>query len=287
MVGVIVSPQGGPDQAIVRLAHRISFPFAARLAGTLLGGIGFCLLALSVAGENWQTNSPNPGAAHETLRHYIKGVRDGAAFDLREATEHIYRGTTHSTDRRIAITENWLQWTLGQLHPPLARTQNADRLLAGQLTDCSERSLILKTLAEHSGHPCRFVGLSGHVVLEVQICDRWQVADPDYGVVYPVAITALERDGGTALLEETLQAAGHESAVVEQYRQIVQSTEDNVVLPVASPLSPRLDAIERSCIWLAVLLPLGLVIVGGLLWRSASLAASNAAHSRAPGTPGA
>ena len=287
MVGVIVSPQGGRDQAIVRLPRGISWPSAARLAGTLIGGIGFCLLVLSVAGKNWQTTSPNPGPAHKSLRHYTNGVRDGAAFDLREATEHIYRGTTHSTDRRIAITENWLQWTLGQLYSPLSRTQNADRLLAGQLTDCSERALILKTLAEHSGHPCRFVGLCGHVVLEVRIGDRWQVADPDYGVVYPVEITALERDGGTALLEETLRAAGHEPAVIERYRQIVQSTDDNVVLPVASPLSPRLDAIERGCDWLAVILPLALLFVGGLLWCSASLAAPVAAHSRAPGTPGA
>lgn len=229
--------------------------------------LGAALLALHVAGTllHVATETRDP----HSLAAYGAGLRRGETFELRQATREIYLGTVHSDHRRLAFTENWLQWTLGKVHPPLACTQNTDRLIAGSIANCSERSQILKTLAEEAGHECRFVGLAGHVVLEVRTPRGWQVADPDYGVVYPVGIGQLEQAGGEELVRTTLDAAGYPRLTIDRYWEIVGSRNDNVVLPIGSALSPRLDVVERACVWLALLLPLGSIGTGIVIRRVA------------------
>jgi hypothetical protein len=236
---------------------RISLPalrYSAALAGHVFVAIGASLIALYAMGLFL------PGSSGD--------LPSSESFDLVQANRCIYLSTTHSDDRRIAVTENWLQWSLGHLYAPLARTQNPERLWDGRLANCSERSQILKTLAEQAGNECRFIGLSGHVVLEVQTALGWQVADPDYGVVYPAAIADLQQADGRPLIRHTLSAAGYPAPNIERYLAIVQSTDDNVVLPVGSPLSPRLFVVERACDWLAPLLPLGLLAMGAVLLQA-------------------
>lgn len=224
----------------------------------LLVGVG--LLLLNALGLAVHSRSTNHSSQNGSLREYVASLRTGAAFDLGEATRRIYLGTTHSDARRIAVTENWLQWALGRIYPPLSRTQDTDRLIAGNLANCSERSQILKDLAECAGCDCRFAGLSGHVVLEVKLPRGWHVADPDYGVVYPLGIAELQQAKNQRLVGQTLYSAGYSRPVIERYIQILQSTEDNVVLPVRSPLSPRLDLAERACHWLVWLIPWGCIL---------------------------
>ncbi len=234
---------------------RTSLPalrYGMALAGHVLVMLGASLFALHIAGLFL-----HGGNGQQTL--------SGESFDLAQANRRIYLSTAHSDDRRIAVTENWLQWTLGQLYAPLARTQNTERLMAGRLANCSERSQILKTIAERAGHECRFIGLSGHVVLEVRTAQGWRVADPDYGVVFPRGIGDLQHPADSPLICRTLASAGHPAPHIERYLAIVQSADDNVVLPVGSPLSPRLHVVESACDWLAPLLPLGLLALGAVL----------------------
>jgi hypothetical protein len=266
---------------------RTNLVWKARIGmGLVLGGAA--LLTLHVAGTwlHLTTESCEP----HSLAAYVAGLRRGQPFELDRATREVYLGTVHSDHRRLAFTENWLQWTLGKVHPPLACTQDTNRLIAGSIANCSERSQILKTLAEEAGHECRFVGLSGHVVLEVRTPRGWQVADPDYGVVYPVGITQLEQAEGEPLVRTTLGAAGRPRLTIDRYWQIVGSRSDNVVLPIGSPLSPRLDVVERGCIWLALLLPLASIGAGVVLrrmatGRSRTTAASAAVTHDLPGLP--
>ncbi|HUE70085.1 MAG TPA: hypothetical protein VMP01_04280 [Pirellulaceae bacterium] len=242
---------------------------AAAAAGVLIL-LGFGLTAAVVIGYVKHGASLADSAADPALKSYVASLRDGAPFDLEQANRTIYLTTTHSDDRRISVTENWLQWSLGKLYPPLARTQNAERLMAGSLTDCSERSQILKSIAESAGLRCRFVGLAGHVVLEVETGSGWRVADPDYGVVYPIGIESLQEPSAEPLIRDALVAAGHQEPQVAMYLEIVQSAEDNVVMPVGSPLSPRLAMAERWCERLALPLPLGLLLTGLVLARAVS-----------------
>ena len=240
------------------------------LAGNFLLLVATALLTLQLASLALHYVKQGDPAEPGSIEQYVTNLRRGAPFHLAEATHRIYLGTTHSDGRRIVITENWLQWTLGHCYPPLARTQDTELLLSGGLVNCSERSQILKTLAEEAGLACRFVGLSGHVVLEVKTPAGWRVADPDYGVVYPVDIAALQDDSSAPLIAKSLTAAGYPLPTIEHYCRIVHSAEDNVVLPVGSALSPRLDCVERACRWLATGIPLGCLLLGVAAMRAGS-----------------
>lgn len=241
----------------------------AAAAGVLIL-LGCGLTALAIAGRVKHGASLADSAADPALKNYAASLRGGAPFDLEQANRTIYLTTTHSDDRRISVTENWLQWSLGKLYPPLARTQNAERLMAGSIANCSERSQMLKTLAEGAGLRCRFVGLAGHVVLEVETGSGWQVADPDYGVIYPLGIQALQQPAAAPLIRRTLASGSHPPPTIDLYLEIVQSAEDNVIMPVGSPLSPRLAVVEHWCERLALPLPLGLLLTGLVLARAVS-----------------
>jgi hypothetical protein len=205
---------------------------------------------------------PDPSEARAALQASLKALRSGAPFDLTSATHLVHNATTHSDERRIGLTENWLQWAGAQCYPPLGRTQSTRRLIAGRFANCSERAQILKTLAEAAGMPARFIGLNGHVLLEVQQQGQWQVADPAYDLVFSENLEQLEQPSATAGIRQRLSDAGHPPEVIDNYVAIMQSAEDNVVLPVGAALSPRLYRAELACAWLAWLLPVGSILAG-------------------------
>lgn len=255
-------------------------PNAARIAGRCLVGSGLILLALNLCGmqgadgrriarlgrqavaQTMDVADPDSSEARAALQTYAMALRSGARFDLEAATHLVHGATTHSDERRIGITENWLQWLGGKCYPPLSRIQSTKRLLANQLANCSERAQILKSLAETAGLSCRFVGLNGHVVLEVKQGGRWVVADPGYDVVFSASLSDLEQPTAAPGIRARLLAAGYAPETVENYLAIVQSPGDNVVLPVGSALSPRLYRAEIACAWLAWLFPLGSILCG-------------------------
>jgi hypothetical protein len=158
-----------------------------------------------------------------------------------------------------------MQWALGLVYPPLARSQDTKRLIAGRLANCSERSQILKTIAEAAGCECRFVGLQGHVILEVRFQDQWHVADPDYGVVFPHSISQVEQEEYQPIVREQLSHAGHNPVAIENYVALLNSRHDNAILPSGSPLSPRLYTVEQLCRRLTWVIPLTLLGCGWLL----------------------
>jgi hypothetical protein len=248
--------------------------------GRCLLGVGLLLLALNLCGLQNSSGGrgtrlgrqaiaqaidmadPDAADGPAALRASIAALRSGASFDLASATHLVHGATTHSDERRVGLTENWVQWLAGQFYHPLAKTQSTHRLIAGRLANCSERSQILKTMAEAAGAPCRFIGLHGHVVLEVCQAGMWHVADPGYDLVYSLDIDQLQRPEAAAQIRDRLHTAGHPEEVIENYVAIVQSAGDNVVLPVGSPLSPRLYRAEAACVWIAWLMPLVSLLAG-------------------------
>ncbi len=198
--------------------------------------------------------------ARYRLLRYLRRPHEARFLGLTEATRCVYAGTSHSDERRICIQENWVHWVLGQVYQPLSRTQNSWRLADGGFANCSERAQILKTILEQRGYPCRFVGLTGHVVLEVLAVDGWRVADPDYGVVYPGNLATLEGPRGPALIRQRLAENGCDQATIERYIEFVRTTDNNIVLPVGSPLSPRLYVIEAYCEWLKWGIPAAIAV---------------------------
>lgn len=235
------------------------------LASQLIGAVhNMGSLSFGAAGGLLQPGQANV-APSAGLAAYLRQVRASGTCDLLEATQRVYLGTRHTSGRHIHWSENWLHYLLGKVYRPFARTQSVERLVAGREGDCSERAAILKAIVEASGHSCRFVGLNGHVVLEVQVDDQWWTSDPDYGVVYPFAAEQLAETAREAIVRSTLAVHAYPADTVSRYIDILQSTHDNVVLPTGMPLSPRLFVVENACAWLAWLLPAACCLLAGWL----------------------
>lgn len=199
------------------------------------------------------------------LRQYAEAIAAGVEpFELSVANNWVHTGIIHHEPRLISPGENWLQAILGGIYAPIKNTQDTNRLLAGGIANCSERAQILKTIAESADCQCRFVGLEGHVVLEVNSGGRWQVADPDYGVVFASDMNVLVMPEQKPLITAALSAAGYTQHAIDQYLCILQSTEDNQVLPIGSAISPRLYQLEQSCKYLIWVIPAIAVLYGGL-----------------------
>lgn len=254
---------------VVRLETGESTSASGSLLGVSLVAVGVLLLFAVVGPWGFERMSAGElddgqSQASEQLMAEWSRLRAGSDFDLDRSIELIRAATVHSDERRISLKENWLQWVLGQLYPPASRTQSTAALIAGGVANCSERAQILKSLAETAGIECRFVGLSGHVVLEMQIDGQWLTADPDYGVVYAMAVEDLA-NAGEATMVASLARQGYSPAIIERYVSLVTSTEDNHVLPIGSALSPRLEKLEQACRWGVWGLPLALLVSGGCL----------------------
>jgi hypothetical protein len=247
---------------------RIGFEklLARQMIGSLLVLTGSSLIAISLFGliHSYPLFSQSGHECSRRILDYQAQLASSECFDVAKATQLVHYGTKHSIDRRIAWTENWVHFLLGQLYSPMAKTQNSYRLIQEGIADCSERAQILKDLAESAGCECSFIGLGGHVVLEIQTESGPWIADPDYGCVYRGSFDEWKEDRNKGKIARTLRTQGYTRDTVIKYIQIVQTTGDNTVLSPGRPLSPRLYRVERAsdiAIWL---LPLSMLATG--LW---------------------
>jgi hypothetical protein len=216
-------------------------------------GIGTLLLLLTFAGQLWRHDSVQE---ESPVRKYWEELRIGKAFELSEASYMVFSSTTHDSPRYLSFHENWVQWLLSRVYKPLRRTQDTALLIDGGRAECSERSQILKSIAEDCGYRCRFVGLGGHVVLEVEMDSQWYVADPEFGLAFPFDAEQLCQKSHTDYLRHALKTRAVSDAHVDDYLLILQSTDNNRRLPIGEPISPRLHSIEQACQWLAWIIPL-------------------------------
>lgn len=210
--------------------------------------------SLVVANFGPTGNERSAKTPHRLLVEYIDSIKQGREFRIGEATGLVHIATRHIGRRDIEFSENWVQWIMGQFYDPMLQTQDTEMLIDGRLGNCSDRCQILKTVAEMSGKRCRFVGLSGHVVLEIEIDGRWRVADPDYNVTFAADIDFLSKPENESILRRPLDRR-YPKSVIDEYVRIIQTENDNLHLPVGSPLSPRLYLAERVCQILAWVVP--------------------------------
>ena len=262
-------------------SHR--FELQASPTFTKAGGFltGLFLIVLNVSGrfqdvvvpfDSERTSSVGIFGFDQTVRdaddlfQLLNMSSDQGKIHLDDVTMAVCLSSRHSNSRRIGVAENWLLWSLGWIYSPATRTQNTTRLISGGAANCSERCQILKTISERSGFLCRFIGLNGHVVLEVQTTAGWQVADPDFGVTYPLDLAGLQTEYGKSLMQQSLHERGFSDKMIHDYVGWVQSTADNVTLPIGSPMSPRLWTIEVLADWLIWIIPAAF-----LVWNVPSL----------------
>ncbi len=192
---------------------------------------------------------------HSMLRRPLK------IFDLDVVNEAIFNSIIHSDQRRIQIYENWLLWLAGKFYEPLSRTQNSERIVAGEGGICSEVAAVMNSIAIRNGLNARFIGLNGHVISEVQTVNGWRIADPDYGVTYPGSLKLLEGENGPVIIRNVLKAKGYRKDTIDSIIYFFQSSEDNVVFDVGVALSPRLYKFEIFAEWLKWIIPVLLLFI--------------------------
>ena len=220
-------------------------------------GVGVFLILLTFTGTLWRHESVHN---ESPVRKYWEELHHGKAFELSEASFVVFSSTTHDAPRYLRFHENWVQWILSRVYKPLRRTQDTELLIDGGRAECSERAQILKSLAEDCGYRCRFVGLGGHVVLEVEMDSQWYVADPEFGLAFPFDIEQLCQESRTDLLRKALKTIALPEDHIDDYLLILHSTDDNRRLPIGEPISPRLYSIEQLCQWLSWIVPLAFLL---------------------------
>ena len=169
-------------------------------------------------------------------------------FDVISTTNLVFESLIHTGDRRIDIRENWLLWVLGLIHQPISRTQDPHRIVSGGAAICSEAAAVLNYIAEFNGQSARFVGLNGHVISEIQVDNEWRLADPDYGIVFPMnymELMEIDAVESYKILRGLLLERGFDQKVIDFYNDVLFSSDDNSITEIGVQQSPQLWIIER------------------------------------------
>lgn len=256
----------------------------SRVAAVFLLIIGLLLVFINVF--LYKVNIVEPAVPENEknkVAGYYSSIRDQSAlpvllvlplknFNLEVTNTLLFESLIHSDARRIGFRENWLLWLMGHVHEPFSHTQDPEKIIAGGGGLCSEVTTVLKRIVEVNGLQARFVHLMGHTLLEVKTKDGWRIADPDYGVTYPVGLKALEGKDGAGLISKRLYAKGYRKDEVERYIHAFQTAEDNLVSDTSRQVeSPRLYRIEQWAEWLKWLIPILLIGMGGVVLFSPPL----------------
>lgn len=214
----------------------------------------------AVAGYHYATRD------HSTLQLLLEKPSDH--FNIEEINTLIFESIMHSDQRKVQFQENWLLWLMGQIYQPFSRTQDAERIVAGGGAICSEVSRVLKHVAEINGFQSRFIGLSGHTLLEIKTKEGWRIVDPDYGVIYPVDRQGLEHKNGAVLIQERLQKKGYSTKEIKKYIHQFQTVNDNTIFDIEQRFeSPRLYFVERTAEWLKWIIPIMFIIISLMIFR--------------------
>lgn len=238
---------GSGEVNLSKATWTLTLLFAA--AATLVLNLSGLLFGPSLAGGAPITTGLSVPGYHYAVRDKdrLQAMLDQPMprFDLELVNNEVFESLVHSDNRRIQLHENWLMWVAGLFYEPMSRTQNPERIVSGGQAICSEAAAVVNEIARVNNLDARLIALSGHVVAEVLTEEGWQIADPDYGVVYSVGLQALEARTMTADITQKLSRKGFNKVTIAQYIEFFGTSEDNVVLDVGAASSPRLYAFEN------------------------------------------
>jgi hypothetical protein len=217
--------------------------------------IGLGLLALNVSGLS--SSLRNPAIFQETNCYFPNDIRlseselrarlEAPIQDRRkfvvDVTHAINDGIAHywndegidTYHLRVPPTENYLLFAASYLLPRrFAKYEfyDADRAIERGVGLCSQHSIIEQEILRRRGFNSRIVGLNGHVLLEADVAEagqpsEWWLLDPDYGVVLPHSLHAVEQQPGLAA--SGYLEAGHDKQEVAHVTNLFASP-DNVTV---------------------------------------------------------
>ncbi|NMC87865.1 MAG: hypothetical protein GYA69_05495 [Candidatus Moranbacteria bacterium] len=97
----------------------------------------------------------------------------------------------------IPIYENYILFLLHYIHPSsYEKYEYCDysKTIERGVGLCSQHAIALVDFLMSNGIEAHTVGLDGHVVATADVNGEWWILDPDYGVVIPHNIEAIQRD---------------------------------------------------------------------------------------------
>jgi hypothetical protein len=249
--------------------------------------LGLGLLALNVSGL--QSSLRNPGIFQENNCYFPNDIRlseselrarlDEPLRDRRtyvaDATRAINAGIAHywndeGIDKyrlRVPPNENFLLFAASWVLPrrfTKYEFYDADRAIERGVGLCSQHAIIEQEMLGRRGVEARIIGLNGHVLLEANVAEpgqpqEWWLLDPDYGVVLPHSLQAVEQR--PELASSLYREAGHDETEVAHVTNLFASR-DNVTVERASGRL-LLERMSYALIWF---IPAALILVAKGNW---------------------
>jgi hypothetical protein len=258
-------------------------------AGMFCLGLG--LLALNVSGL--QSSLRNPDIFQENcyfpndirlseseLRATLDAPIRDRRTDVADITRAINAGIAHywndeGIDKyrlRVPLNENFLLFAASWVLPRrFAKYEfyDADRAIERGVGLCSQHAIIEQEMLGRRGIEARIIGLNGHVLLEANVAEpgqpqEWWLLDPDYGVVLPHSLQAVEQQ--PRLASSLYREAGHDEKEVAHVTSLFASR-DNVTVGKATGRL-LLERISYALIWF---IPAALILIATRNWIAAAL----------------
>lgn len=119
----------------------------------------------------------------EPTREYVKRV----TYAVNKGMAHAWIPGAYNF--HVPVTENWILWLLGPVHPgfQLWEFANHHKALERGVGLCSQHAIVLNGLLYEQGVRSQIVSLGAlHVVNRVEVAEgEWVIADPDFGLILP------------------------------------------------------------------------------------------------------
>lgn len=237
--------------------------------------------------RSWERFDPAMAARTPSLDALFREAQSRAPRPFRELPPEEKMRVLHDTvadrftngDRaKYSPLSNWFLWALGAVDPLRRDIQAPDVLLRnGHSALCGDVSYVLIRLAEKAGIPARHVHLEGHILMEAWYAEGWRAYDPDLEVVVQDgsgAVYSVERlIQEPSLLREAYSHRG-DPAYTDVVVALFTSVEDNRYISYprrggVGVKGQRPGRIEQAGRYAAIVLPVGIILAGGLLARTA------------------
>lgn len=258
--------------AVVMLRSRLNFR-------TVLLALGCGLLGLNLFGgfrtmraadvQALRFHSNDVTLSHgELLAQLPRRPGEAESAYILRMTGVVNRGMAHywgeeldKYNLRVPIWENYLLYLGSLIRPDIYRKYEfarEDKAMERGVGLCSQQAIVLARLLQRAGISAELQGLRGHVVVRAtERSGRVYMADPDYGVVIPAPIAAIERDIG--LVRPYYRQVGLDPASVDRMAAIY-GREGNAEMTIGQYLVPKVYYAETAAYVLKWLFPLLLTI---------------------------
>lgn len=249
----------------------------------ILALLGMLLLGLNAAGFFVPFRNPDVYKLRTQFPHDITqtgeqtlseiGKLKGTPAEIAEGVnELVNHGMAHywsaagmeAFNLRVPLTENYLLWIAAQLRPKNYAPYeyvNWKRALQRGVGLCSQQSIVVAGVLRELGVPSRIVGLSGHVVAAAQIDDQkdsWWLLDPDYGVVIPYSIQAVQKDPRLAV--KYYEEKGYSGPILQTLLRVYGPEGNQVVSGVEEYFPRKKVFVESGAYLFKWLLPFLLIL---------------------------